>query len=220
MLATRTSHAPRFSGAYAPCVAAILCLLLVVGPAAVFGAVRPVGIDTIDRCASERRITHVFVKLHWVSPSFTYRDTTSAINRVACILGVEASLYHLVPATVDRFSRQTVSPIGFFYQTSAAARGPVFAVLSLFIAIEAVSGDEDFFSAVASAAPESCPITDSHGLNDGQLSAALSTPVFDALRVFDRLKLHGSYSDCESCWPSGVSPPRGLIVSSRLARVN
>lgn len=168
--------------------APIVGLLTTGGPAAVFGTVRPVGIDAIERAAG-RTWPHVSVEPTIIGRPFVgHRDATSAVSRIARVGRVQASTLGALPRLVffgmqaigwqvpqvtvlDRVARRAcaeVSAVSFFGTTT---RGRV-------AGGKMATGDYGLFAAVALASPERPLWLPRMTLDNCQRSIPLSGPVF------------------------------------------
>ncbi len=79
---------------------AVVSLLGTRCPTAVFWGVRPVVVDSVDRCA-DRLVSHVGIESRKrLAPRLTYSNTTSAVIGVIVVAGVGASLDQSFPGVV------------------------------------------------------------------------------------------------------------------------
>lgn len=91
-------------------LSSIICLLKRGCPSAIFGAIRPIVINSIERCAF-RPVAHVCVKgSKRVAPSIADVDSPSSIPPVCNHVGVVAPVFHGVPNAVFLAAAQTMSP--------------------------------------------------------------------------------------------------------------
>lgn len=80
-------------------------------PAAVFGRIRPVIVDSVDAVPVRRSRTHVGIERHkraGVTPSLADRNPASTVRRVAVICAFVAPAAHIAPYVVLRRVSQSV----------------------------------------------------------------------------------------------------------------
>lgn len=81
-------------------------------PPAVFWGVRPVVVDSVNRCA-DRLISHVSVKINKrLAPRIADDNPAPAVIRVARVIGIGASLEHALPCPVLPRTKKSVRRVG------------------------------------------------------------------------------------------------------------
>lgn len=79
----------------------IIVLLIASSPAAIIGGVIAVIVSAVQRCAV-RFAAHIGKEILERSPAITISDATAAVIFVRTMLGVSASLFHVVPGAIGR----------------------------------------------------------------------------------------------------------------------
>lgn len=168
-----TNIRPYLSGLLVPALSlwslgrlAVLSLLLLSGPSAIFGRVMPVGVDAVDATV-QRPLTHVgqeiFERRH---PSVADLDAAPAVAMVGEGVGVQASRLHGLPRGVGRVER-TGSITSAMTDSRTAATG----VLPV---AQSSARDDALRSAIASASPSGTRADIRRALDDGERPGPLS----------------------------------------------
>ena len=184
---------------------AVVSLLGTRCPTAVFWGVRPVVVDSVDRCA-DRLVSHVGIESRKrLAPRLTYSNTTSAVIGVIVVAGVGASLDQSFPGVVLPRIQKAMRRIAA--KATASVSGWLFQI---------IGGAREKTTTVADAQPNGIAARVNVNRRNGHRPTKyLTTEILRAIGKWYHLESHFGTSNIELArWARAFTPRLPPIISA------